>query len=176
MCLIIALFARIFRTRRDLVLENLALRRQLGVLKRSHPRSRLTASDKVVRMRQRPLWPGRKRSLILVRPRPSHSETKLILPADRILPRDSTIEGLDQFPLLDFAGNSFIFCWSGRRDSNPRPSAPKADALPGCATPRRSVSIVSRIGFTFRRRLCPSGHGQPDGLIRCYNRKGIWRL
>ena len=27
--------------------------------------------------------------------------------------------------------------WSGRRDLNPRPSAPKADALPGCATPRR---------------------------------------
>jgi site-specific DNA recombinase len=27
--------------------------------------------------------------------------------------------------------------WSGRRDSNPRPSAPKADALPDCATPRR---------------------------------------
>ena len=26
--------------------------------------------------------------------------------------------------------------WSGRRDSNPRPSAPKADALPDCATPR----------------------------------------
>jgi hypothetical protein len=27
--------------------------------------------------------------------------------------------------------------WSGRRDSNPRPSAPKADALPDCATPRQ---------------------------------------
>jgi hypothetical protein len=27
-------------------------------------------------------------------------------------------------------------CWSGQRDSNPRPSAPKADALPGCAMPR----------------------------------------
>lgn len=27
--------------------------------------------------------------------------------------------------------------WSGRRDSNPRPPAPKAGALPGCATPRR---------------------------------------
>src|SRR5579885_1117956 len=26
--------------------------------------------------------------------------------------------------------------WSGRRDLNPRPSAPKADALPDCATPR----------------------------------------
>jgi hypothetical protein len=32
---------------------------------------------------------------------------------------------------------SYWKCWSGRRDSNPRPSAPKADALPGCATPRR---------------------------------------
>lgn len=27
--------------------------------------------------------------------------------------------------------------WSGWRDLNPRPSAPKADALPSCATPRR---------------------------------------
>lgn len=26
--------------------------------------------------------------------------------------------------------------WSGRRDSNSRPSVPKTDALPGCATPR----------------------------------------
>jgi hypothetical protein len=38
--------------------------------------------------------------------------------------------------------------WSGRRDSNPRPSAPKADALPGCATPRHS-SIVARIPLRF---------------------------
>ena len=27
--------------------------------------------------------------------------------------------------------------WSGRLDSNQRPSVPKTDALPGCATPRR---------------------------------------
>ena len=33
--------------------------------------------------------------------------------------------------------NSFI--WSGRDDSNIRPSAPKADALPGCATPRFTI-------------------------------------
>src|SRR6266542_3094873 len=31
--------------------------------------------------------------------------------------------------------------WSGRRDSNPRPSGPKPDALPGCATPRLPVII-----------------------------------
>jgi hypothetical protein len=49
--------------------------------------------------------------------------------------------------------NINILCWSGRRDSNPRPSAPKADALPGCATPRRSVPIVSRMVFTLRSRI-----------------------
>ncbi len=31
---------------------------------------------------------------------------------------------------------SLFLDWSGRWDSNSRPSAPKADALPGCATPR----------------------------------------
>src|SRR5215207_10488783 len=31
--------------------------------------------------------------------------------------------------------------WSGRRDSNPRPSGPKPDALPGCATPRLPLII-----------------------------------
>src|SRR5438067_9647494 len=30
--------------------------------------------------------------------------------------------------------------WSGRLDSNQRPPAPKAGALPGCATPRRLYS------------------------------------
>jgi hypothetical protein len=30
--------------------------------------------------------------------------------------------------------------WSGRKDLNLRPSAPKADALPGCATPRLSAA------------------------------------
>ena len=29
--------------------------------------------------------------------------------------------------------------WSGRKDSNLRPSGPKPDALPGCATPRQLV-------------------------------------
>ena len=33
----------------------------------------------------------------------------------------------------------FIIYWSGRQDLNLRPSGPKPDALPGCATPRSSV-------------------------------------
>ena len=32
--------------------------------------------------------------------------------------------------------------WSEWRDSNPRPSGPKPDALPGCATLRRARSIA----------------------------------
>lgn len=31
--------------------------------------------------------------------------------------------------------------WSGQRDSNPRPSAPKADALPDCAIPRKRLPM-----------------------------------
>src|SRR6185437_2826235 len=33
--------------------------------------------------------------------------------------------------------SEFFMIWSGRRDSNPRPSAPKTEALPDCATPRQ---------------------------------------
>ena len=39
--------------------------------------------------------------------------------------------------------------WSGREDLNLRPPAPKAGALPGCATPRQSEAglfIVTGIG------------------------------
>ena len=45
--------------------------------------------------------------------------------------------------------------WSGRRDSNPRPSAPKADALPDCATPRRCTLIVSRNSMRLTRANLP---------------------
>ena len=37
--------------------------------------------------------------------------------------------------------------WSERWDSNPRPSAPKADALPSCATPRHLWSLARARGF-----------------------------
>ncbi len=37
---------------------------------------------------------------------------------------------------------SFLNNWSGREDSNLRPSGPKPDALPGCATPRSGVRFI----------------------------------
>ena len=43
--------------------------------------------------------------------------------------------------------------WSGRRDSNPRPSAPKADALPDCATPRCLQSPLKSVERKISFRL-----------------------
>ena len=50
---------------------------------------------------------------------------------------------IDQALRRRLSGTAYAACqpslgegWSGRQDSNLRPSAPKADALPGCATPR----------------------------------------
>ena len=39
-----------------------------------------------------------------------------------------------------------LFYWSGREDLNLRPPAPKAGALPDCATPRTCASIAARRG------------------------------
>ena len=36
--------------------------------------------------------------------------------------------------------------WSGQRDLNPRPPAPKAGALPDCAMPRHSIAARARRG------------------------------
>jgi hypothetical protein len=46
--LCLASIVRLFRTRRSLWLENLALRQQFAVSKRKHTRPRLTAFDKLV--------------------------------------------------------------------------------------------------------------------------------
>ena len=62
------LFAQILRSRRDLLLENLALRQQLGVLKGKYPRPQLATADKFFWVVLRRLWPGWKRALILVQP------------------------------------------------------------------------------------------------------------
>ena len=39
--------------------------------------------------------------------------------------------------------------WSGRQDLNLRPSGPKPDALPGCATPRKIASLSIKITSIF---------------------------
>jgi putative transposase len=66
--LLSALAARLFRCRRDLLLENLALRQQLAVLKVRHPQPRFAASDKLFWVMLCRLWPGWKQALILVQP------------------------------------------------------------------------------------------------------------
>ena len=59
---------RFFRSRRDLLLENLALRQQLGVLKQRRPQPRFASSDRLFWVMLRRFWSGWKQALILVQP------------------------------------------------------------------------------------------------------------
>ena len=59
---------RLLRARRSLLLENLALRQQLAVLKRRRPRPRLDLLDKLFWVAIRRFWCGWQQSLIAVTP------------------------------------------------------------------------------------------------------------
>jgi putative transposase len=71
---IAVLFIRVFRSRRDLLLENLALRQQLFGLKQRHPRPQVSTSDKLFWVILRRLWPEWKRAL---NPRPARDSRSL---------------------------------------------------------------------------------------------------
>jgi putative transposase len=58
-----------FRSRQDLILENLALRQQLLALNAKRPRRRLSTLHKFFWIALRRLWSGWKQSLVLVTPR-----------------------------------------------------------------------------------------------------------
>jgi putative transposase len=62
------MLVRLFRGRRSLLLENLALRQQLVALKRRHPRPSLGLFDKLFWVIARRVWPAWKQSLIIVTP------------------------------------------------------------------------------------------------------------
>src|SRR5262250_1677980 len=62
------LLTRCLQSRRSLVLENLALRQQLAVLKRKHPRPRMGAVDKIFWVFTCRFWGAWKQSLVLVNP------------------------------------------------------------------------------------------------------------
>jgi transposase InsO family protein len=66
--LLVDLFTRLFRSRRDLLLENLALRQQLGVFKQKHPPPRFATTDKLFWVMLSRLWVGWRRALIVVQP------------------------------------------------------------------------------------------------------------
>jgi hypothetical protein len=54
--------------------------------------------------------------------------------------------------------------WSGWRDLNPRPLAPKASALPSCATPRRTESRRRSRGRDTGYRVAPGPAGWSGSL------------
>lgn len=59
---------RLFRARRSLLLENVALRQQLVALKRRHPRPRLAVFEKIFWVLAQRFWSEWKRALIVVTP------------------------------------------------------------------------------------------------------------
>ena len=65
---LIAFSAQFFCSRRDLLLENLALRQQLSVMVRKRPRPRHTLPDKLFWALLCRLWNGWKRAILIVQP------------------------------------------------------------------------------------------------------------
>ena len=63
-----AVFGSLFKGKRALVLENLALRQQLAVYKRVQKRPRLRSTDRAFWAWLARLWDGWKTPLVLVRP------------------------------------------------------------------------------------------------------------
>ena len=66
--LCLGMLVRLMRVRRSLLFENLALRQQLAVLKRRHPKPRVGLLDKLFWVAARRVWSGWKQSLIVVTP------------------------------------------------------------------------------------------------------------
>lgn len=66
--LLVTVAARFLHSRRDLLLENLALRQQLAAMTRRHPPPRLAASDRIFWVVLRRFWSGWKGALVLVQP------------------------------------------------------------------------------------------------------------
>ncbi len=73
-----------FRSREDLVLENLALHQQLLALHAQRPRHRLTALHKLFWVALRTFWSVWRKPLVLVTPRsPSEKSSTVHLKANR---------------------------------------------------------------------------------------------
>ena len=66
--LLFVLLLRSARSRHNLLLENLALRQQLVVLKARHPQPRLAAPDRLFWLMLSRFWPGWKQALLIVQP------------------------------------------------------------------------------------------------------------
>lgn len=127
--LIVGSILRLFRSRGNLLLENLVLRQQLAVLKRRHRRPNLSTSDKLFWVFIRRLW------------KRWHSFTPLQAPDNKWLPEFTEAAGASgtNFLLTEKAGSSIYRTladwrgWSGpSASSRRRCHAPPARRRRGC--------------------------------------------
>ena len=68
LCSFFTCFSAFFHSRCSLSLESIALRQQLGVLKRKNPLPRLRFQDRIFWILLRRLWPAWKNVLVIVKP------------------------------------------------------------------------------------------------------------
>ena len=72
--------------------------------------------------------------------------SKIWTPSDSLLERKIIFLQINLTELLrakaEKPAERSISNWSGRQDSNLRPTVPKTVALPGCATPRRNCLYI----------------------------------
>ena len=66
---VVASCTRVFRSRRDLLLENLALRQQLSLMVRKRPRRHPMLTDKLFWCLLSRVWSGWKRAILIVQPK-----------------------------------------------------------------------------------------------------------
>src|SRR5271154_3572137 len=72
--------------------------------------------------------------------------------------------------------------WSGRRDLNARPPAPKAGALPGCATPRHCgfldfnplPKFAKRLAFPDGTKPAPIVTKAVSSISRTETQQALW--
>src|SRR5580698_5618884 len=80
-----------FRSREDLILENLALRQQLLALHAKRPRRRLTGLHKLFWVALRTFWSGWTKPLVLVTPRTVGFEVPAAIHSMKITPVQTSI-------------------------------------------------------------------------------------
>jgi len=110
----LGLLNRYLQSHGSLLLENLALRQQLAVLKRKHPRLRMGAVDKIFWVFARRFWGAWKQSLVLIHPetvvRWHRAGFRLYwsfdLQSETAIGKESGVQGGQRFDLSNGGGGS----------------------------------------------------------------------
>ncbi len=167
----------VFRSRQDLILENLALRQQLLALYTNRPRRRLSSMHKLFWIALRRFWSGWKKPLILVTPKTVVAWHRAgfqlywrwLSRAKRVLPGTDDADTPFWSPDSKLIG---FFSHSKLKKVDPNVGQPEvicdAGADPGGATWNREGVIVFAPNFEGVLYRVPASGGQPVAITEAY--------